>query len=78
MAQLLCQNICIIIRCCKQCIIPVQVFGGYTPAKIIAAFNKAMEPVDYIQVEKALFFFCGLMAVLYRTACDCGKAMVTF
>ena len=78
MAHLLYQNICIVIGCCKQCIIPIQVFGSYTPVKIIAALNKTMEPVNCIQIEKALFFFCELMAVLYRTACSCRETMITF
>lgn len=72
------QDSCIVIRCCKQCIIPVQIFGGYTPVKIIAVLNKAMETVDCIQVEKALFFSCEIMAVLYRTACNCGEAAIAF
>jgi hypothetical protein len=52
MAHLLYQNPCIVIGYCKQYIIPVQVFGSYTPVKIIVPLNKAIETVDCIQVKK--------------------------
>ena len=57
MTHLLYQGICIVIGCCKQGIIPVQEFSGHTTVKFIAVLNKAVEPVDCIQVEKAPFFF---------------------